>query len=1031
MATRKSWRRAVAPHSPHQRNQSHGNRRAPNTNTSSSTVPSGPFVGISDDALATILAVLLGKQVTLTATDGSVYEGCFSGTERLSPKHPLNVKLRFASVSTSSPKHSASLATIVDRRGPVASHILVPVASVSVLRAAPPDFNSTNGHPRNAESASRKSASFATDAEISRGASGVGRQLQRFDQFSESQSASHVAPGSNPISLDEQTFGDLAHSQRSTNDWDQFKVNKDKFGVTTTFDENEYTTEIDRKGPDYEQRERQAARIASEIEASTSDNVHIREERNQAIAEDYDEEDRFSGVQRNDQQKVNDQPRATSDVPTRPSRPLSYAAAAAAANSRAAAPKTPGQSRQQPQKAASQSHTNKTHHNKSSVIPRASGNQSKVPHHASHQTQGSQSTPIRTNSNPSHLKNVPAQGKNSNVDKPAPSEKTLQSTKAHLNGKSAQASKDKHSGKGESSSSISSLTPPTGSTDIATTAPATKDSDLLKTSPELQKTPPKAGMPNPSASTDSKDDTSVGKLKNGKTAGQKDSSSNGVLPVPVSKSRPSITDILSPAQSRNSPGSAGTSTIGVLNLDAQPNLGPEKIQEFNRYRIGRASQAIKQNRAQITHGMKEFSSKLDSKSGPSRRGSRSGATVSSGNLDSPSVSSSSMSSNVQERKLKSDATEDGSTNVSSADKDVDVKADVARDENVVPDRPEESSELPGSPKKDPKPIVSDASTEEKPKPKVKSKLNPKAAEFRPTSVRNPTPPVTPIQHGYPMQYGPGVELSRAMQGIPPGYAMPVQPMPQFPYNQGYMMVPTPMPSALPGGGGFQYVPSPGGMSIPMGQVPGRFQQNVATPVSYGYGPPAPMVLAEPPQRLSSGGPYSQFYNGPPFLGPQGGSPMSPSMQQAMFAKVSGAQHGGGQHGQHVQHAGPHGGLHGGGMHMHGGGLSMGGRGNGHGGTNGRRGGLGRTRGRQHGHHHAQHNGHHNGHMNSSHVGANSGGDKIAFHPPGIGGHGPSGGSMAAGSGGLGSSPGVQGAPSDVAPGGGIGATGNHANGSLG
>lgn len=1033
MATRKSWRRAVAPHSPHQRNQSYGNRRASNPNTSStSTVTSGPFVGISDDALATILAVLLGKPVTLTAIDGSVYDGHFSATERSSPKQPLNIVLRYASIMKPSPKQSASIATIVDLRGSVANRILVPVTSVSVLRAAPPDFNSPNTHSRNTESATRKT-SFATDTEISRGAAGVGRPLQRFDQFSESQPVSHATSGSNPASLDEQTFGDLANSQRSTNDWDQFKVNKDKFGVTTTFDENEYTTEIDRKGPDYEQRERQAALIASEIESSTSDNIHIREERNQAIADDYDEEDRFSGVQRNAQQKLIDQPRATAEVPIRPNRPLSYAAAAAAANSRAPAPKAPVQSRQHSQKPAPQSHTNKTHHNKTNTAPRASNHQSKAPHQAAHQTQGSHSTSTRASSNPSHHKNAPGQGKSNNGDKLLPSEKTLQSTKTHMNGKSAQASKDKPGGKMESSSSINSLTPPTGSTVVTTTVSTGEDSDMSKSNSALQKTSPKVGVPNPSESVDSKDEISTAKLKNGKNTAQKDSSSQGILSVPIAKSRSSISDILSPAQSRNSPGSAGTSTIGVLNLDAQPNLGPEKIQEFNRYRMGRASQAIKQNRAQITHGLKEFSSKLDSKSGPSRRGSRSGGAMSSGNLDSPSVSSSSMSSNAQERKLKTDITEDGSTNLSSTEKYVDVKVDVPKDGSAVTDRFEESEEVPVLSDGDSKPTVTDANAEVKSKPKVKSKLNPKAAEFRPTSIRNPTPPVTPIQHGYPMQYGPGMEFSRAMQGIPSGYTMPMQPMPQFPYGQAYtMMMPTPMPSTLPGAGGFQYVPNPGGMSIPMGQVPGRFQQNVATPVSYGYGPPAPMVLAEPPQRMSSASPFPQFYNGPPFPGPQGGGPpMSPSMQQAMFAKVGSAQHGGGPHGQHGQHAGPHGGLHGGGMHMHGGGMNMGGRGNGHGGTNGRRGGMGRTRGRHHGNHHVQHGGHQNGHMNSTHVGANSGGDKIAPHSSGAGGPGSGAGGVAVGSGGLSSSSGLQGSLSDVVPGGSIGATSNPANGSLG
>lgn len=1030
MATRKSWRRAVAPHSPHQRNQSHLNRRtSTNSNTSAaSNAAPGPFAGITDDALATILAVLLGKPVTLTAIDGSVYDGHFSATERVSPKHPLNIVLRYASVVTPSPKSAAPLATIVDLRGSIANRILVPVTSVSILCAAPPDFNSTRNHSRNTESTSnRKLSAFATDAEISRATPGVGRPLQRFEHFSEAQPVSRSSSANNPSSLDEQTFGEIAHSQPSLQKWDQFQVNEDKFGVTTTFDENEYTTEIDRKGPDYEQRERQAARIASEIEASSSDNIHIREERNQAIAEDYDEEDRYSGVPRNTQHKQSDTTRITADP--RPTRPLSYAAAAAAANSRAPAlvVKSANQNRQQPQKPQSQSYANKPQSNKSNIPLRSSNHQPKPSHSPAQPTQANLATPSRTNSNTPQPKPVQPPSKTHIADKPVASEKLSQPAKAQANGKSTQSSKDKRSDKTPSSTSHNSLSPPSGSTDVASLASPlpSKDSDAPKENNVSQEgVPLKVDASLADESIDSKDDAPQAKFKNGKSTLQKDSSSQGSFTAPVVKPRSSITGILSPAQSRNSPGSAGTSTIGVLNLDAHPPNLPEKIQQFNRYRIERASQVIKENRAQISHGFKEFSSKLDSKSGPSRRGFRSGGAVSSGNLDSPGVSSSSMSSNAQERKSKSEGTEDGNTNLNNVDKDTEAKATAVKDESVVVDKPEVSDKsLPSSEE----PKVADQETGEvKPKPKMKSKLNPKAAEFRPTSIRNPTPPVTPMQPAHLIQYGPGVEFSRAMQGIPPGYAMPVQPMPQFPYGQAYtMMMPAPMPNAIPGAGGFQYVPSPG---IPMGQVPGRFQQNVATPVSYGYGPPGPMVLAEPSQRIPSGAPYPQFYNGPPFSGPQGGgSPLSPSMQPGMFVKVSSAQHGGGQygqHGQHGQHAGPHGGMHSGGMHMHGGGMGMNNRGNGHGGTNGRRGGLGRSRGRQHGHHHVQHSGHQNGHVNASHVASNPNSDKIANSDR------TGGGGVGTGSVGVDGGTGLQGTPGAVT-GGGIGATSNHANGMIG
>jgi hypothetical protein len=60
--------------------------------------------------------------------------------------------------------------------------------------------------------------------------------------------------------------------------WDQFATNRELFGVHTTFDENFYTTPLEKSNdPLSRQREREAARIAREIEQSTSKNPHLAE----------------------------------------------------------------------------------------------------------------------------------------------------------------------------------------------------------------------------------------------------------------------------------------------------------------------------------------------------------------------------------------------------------------------------------------------------------------------------------------------------------------------------------------------------------------------------------------------------------------------------------------------------------------------------------------------------------------------------------------------------------------------------------
>jgi PAB1-binding protein PBP1 len=79
-------------------------------------------------------------------------------------------------------------------------------------------------------------------------------------------------------------------------DWDQFATNERLTGVRSQFDENIYTTTIDRSHPQYAQRAALAEKMASEIEGSSAMNRHVREERAQNTASDgkyVDEEDLY------------------------------------------------------------------------------------------------------------------------------------------------------------------------------------------------------------------------------------------------------------------------------------------------------------------------------------------------------------------------------------------------------------------------------------------------------------------------------------------------------------------------------------------------------------------------------------------------------------------------------------------------------------------------------------------------------------------------------------------------------------------
>lgn len=77
--------------------------------------------------------------------------------------------------------------------------------------------------------------------------------------------------------------------------WDQFSANEKLFGVRSDYDENLYTTIIDRNNPRYAEKEARAARLAREIEGSSALNAHVREERGQQNADDKgdDEEERY------------------------------------------------------------------------------------------------------------------------------------------------------------------------------------------------------------------------------------------------------------------------------------------------------------------------------------------------------------------------------------------------------------------------------------------------------------------------------------------------------------------------------------------------------------------------------------------------------------------------------------------------------------------------------------------------------------------------------------------------------------------
>ena len=117
-------------------------------------------------------------------------------------------------------------------------------------------------------------AGFRTDTDISGNLAVRERELQRWEPSTESD-----------VDLSLESSGGV---------WDQFEANEKRFGLKTDYDENLYTTRIDKSSPSYRMREAEASRIAREIEGDIATNSHMREERGTNQDDDgLDEEERF------------------------------------------------------------------------------------------------------------------------------------------------------------------------------------------------------------------------------------------------------------------------------------------------------------------------------------------------------------------------------------------------------------------------------------------------------------------------------------------------------------------------------------------------------------------------------------------------------------------------------------------------------------------------------------------------------------------------------------------------------------------
>ncbi|KAL3480074.1 hypothetical protein BJX99DRAFT_46718 [Aspergillus californicus] len=246
---------------------------SPNPSSKESNTPDSH----AHDRILFLFASFIGLTTTITTRNGDTFTGIFSSSS-LEPSE-TSVTLKMTQRQSKQDQQRANGVSDVASPfiGSAPEHSVTfnvnDVVDVSVMNVTTTDvLAKPNG----------ASAGFKTDADISGNLAMRERILQPW------------VPA-----IDESTDMSLEETPTSTVGWDQFAANK-KFGVTSTYDENLYTTRIDRSDPTYRQKEAEAARIAREIESSEVDNAHIREERGFQAPDAEDEEDKYSGVRRDE-----------------------------------------------------------------------------------------------------------------------------------------------------------------------------------------------------------------------------------------------------------------------------------------------------------------------------------------------------------------------------------------------------------------------------------------------------------------------------------------------------------------------------------------------------------------------------------------------------------------------------------------------------------------------------------------------------------------------------------------------------------
>ncbi|KAF2615508.1 hypothetical protein F2Q70_00009968 [Brassica cretica] len=260
------------------------------------SVEDGSLKRHSRDSLVYLTTCMIGHLVEAHLKNGSIYSGIFHAAD---VKKDFGIVLKMASLVKNGtlPGHKSRSQFV--RKPPYKTFIIPADELVQVVAKDLSVFS--DGKLKAVQS--EKSVELLTDSSISKSCRvDQGRELKPW-----------VPDGEAPEGLDNvfdkpwkryiHTYFDFMqiYLLDASGGWDQFKVNQERFGVKSTFNEEMYTTPLDR-GLRTRELEEKAGEIAREIEGEKTGDLHVAEERGLQVNEkfDTDEEAKYSAVHRVD-----------------------------------------------------------------------------------------------------------------------------------------------------------------------------------------------------------------------------------------------------------------------------------------------------------------------------------------------------------------------------------------------------------------------------------------------------------------------------------------------------------------------------------------------------------------------------------------------------------------------------------------------------------------------------------------------------------------------------------------------------------